>query len=177
MDGESRTDASVRAVRHIGRGRLIPQKDPAARRGAEAYGIGMSKTTKGSEPALDTTGGIAAVRLHRDEQPDGYRVLVDRLWPRGVAKADLDHDEWDKDVAPSNELRKRFHGGDLGFDAFAQEYGGELDDSDAPAALLDRFADSGKDLLVPLYAAKNEEQNHALVLADHLRALAKEKKK
>ncbi|TOL41980.1 MarR family transcriptional regulator, partial [Vibrio parahaemolyticus] len=40
---------------------------------------------------------------------DGYRVLVDRLWPRGIKKTDLQHDEWNKDVAPTNELRKWFH--------------------------------------------------------------------
>lgn len=122
------------------------------------------------QPAIDTTGGIAAVRLYRHDQPeDGYRVLVDRIWPRGVAKADLDHDEWGKDVAPSNELRRRYHGGDLTFHNFSQAYEKELRESDAPRELLERFEESKEDLLVLLYAAKDEEENHALVLADFLR--------
>ena len=120
---------------------------------------------------IDDTAGIAAVRLHREDQPDGYRVLVDRLWPRGVAKSALGHDDWDRDVAPSDDLRRRFHGGHLPFFNFAQAYEAELRRTDAPQDLLDRFAASGKDLLVLLYAAKDEEENHALVLADHLREL------
>ncbi|EFW7099338.1 DUF488 domain-containing protein, partial [Klebsiella pneumoniae] len=44
------------------------------------------------------------------EQSDGYRVLVDRLWPRGIKKTDLALDEWDKEITPSTELRKAFHG-------------------------------------------------------------------
>ncbi|MGO1399183.1 MAG: DUF488 domain-containing protein [Brevibacterium yomogidense] len=123
---------------------------------------------------IDDTDGIAAVRLHRDDQPDGFRVLVDRLWPRGVAKSDLGHDDWDRDVAPSDDLRRRFHGGHLTFHNFAQAYEAELRRSDAPQDLLDRFAESGKDLLVLLYAAKDEEENHALVLADHLRELTED---
>lgn len=123
---------------------------------------------------IDDTDGIAAVRLHRDDQPDGFRVLVDRLWPRGVAKSDLGHDDWDRDVAPSDDLRRRFHGGHLTFHNFAQAYEAELRRSDTPQDLLDRFAESGKDLLVLLYAAKDEEENHALVLADHLRELTED---
>lgn len=122
------------------------------------------------QPVIDRTGGIAAVRLYRHDQPeDGYRVLVDRIWPRGVAKADLDHDEWGKDVAPSDELRRRYHGGDLTFHNFSQAYEKELRESDAPRELLERFEESQEDLLVLLYAAKDEEENHALVLADFLR--------
>lgn len=125
-------------------------------------------------PAIDTAGGIAAVRLYRQDQPgDGYRVLVDRIWPRGVAKADLDHDEWGKDVAPSDELRRRFHGGDLTFHNFSQAYEKELRESNAPQELLERFESSKGDLLVLLYAAKDEEENHALVLADFLRDIRK----
>ncbi|WP_019158084.1 DUF488 domain-containing protein [Brevibacterium senegalense] len=118
---------------------------------------------------------IITVRLYDDDQPAGYRVLVDRLWPRGVAKDSLEHDEWDKDVAPSADLRKRFHGGDLTFHNFSQAYRKELRESDAPGALLDRFADSGESLLVLLYGAKDREQNHALVLADVLTTLQEER--
>ena len=53
------------------------------------------------------------------EQSDGYRVLVDRLWPRGIKKTDLALDEWDKEITPSTELRKAFHGEVVDFAPFA----------------------------------------------------------
>lgn len=118
---------------------------------------------------------ITAVRAYDDDQPAGYRVLVDRLWPRGVAKENLDHDEWDKQSAPSSDLRKRFHGGELNFHNFELAYRKELQDSGAPDALLDRFAESGKDRLVLLYSGTNREQNNALVLADVLRERTKDR--
>ncbi len=97
-------------------------------------------------------------------------VLVDRLWPRGVRKDAFRHDEWCKDAAPSAELRREFHGGGLDFDEFATRYRAELDRGEAAAAvehLATLAADGG---LVLAYAAKNTEQNHALVLADAVRA-------
>ena len=97
-------------------------------------------------------------------------VLVDRLWPRGVRKDAFRHDEWCKDAAPSAELRREFHGGGLDFDEFATRYRAELDSGEAAAAvehLATLAADGG---LVLAYAAKNTEQNHALVLADAVRA-------
>ena len=66
-------------------------------------------------------------------RPTGeFRVLVDRLWPRGMKKERLDHDAWDKDVAPSADLRKAFHSGELDFEEFSGHYRRELEDSDAP---------------------------------------------
>ena len=118
---------------------------------------------------------IIIVRVYDDDQPAGYRVLVDRLWPRGIAKDTLEHDEWDKDVAPSPDLRKRFHDGDLTFHNFSQAYRKELRESEAPGALLDRFADSDESLLVLLYEATDQEQNHSLVLADVLTTLQEER--
>ena len=53
------------------------------------------------------------------EQSDGYRVLVDRLWPRGIKKTDLALDEWDKEITPSTELRKAFHGEVVDLQPFA----------------------------------------------------------
>ena len=85
------------------------------------------------------------------EQSDGYRVLVDRLWPRGIKKTDLALDEWDKEITPSTELRKAFHGEVVDF-----------------ATLADI---AKKQPLTLLYSAKNTTQNHALVLADWLRSL------
>lgn len=112
---------------------------------------------------------IRLCRAYDDSDGVGYRVLVDRLWPRGIKKEALDIAEWDKDVAPSNELRKDFHSGGLDFEDFSARYRGELDESDAPAQLMARFAESDKRVLVLVYGAKDEEQNHARVLAEHLR--------
>ena len=86
---------------------------------------------------------------------DGYRVLVDRLWPRGVSKARAALDEWCKDVAPSPELRVWFGHRPERFEEFAARYAKELDASGAPAALLERAAASGKGRLTLVYAAKD----------------------
>ncbi|WP_434737416.1 DUF488 domain-containing protein [Klebsiella pneumoniae] len=83
------------------------------------------------------------------ESSDGYRVLVDRLWPRGIKKEALACDEWCKELTPSAELRKAFHGEAIDFAHFSQR----------------------RPPLTLLYAAKNTEQNHARVLAAWLAAL------
>lgn len=100
-----------------------------------------------------------------------HRVLVDRLWPRGIAKERLDHDAWDKDIAPSPELRKAFHAGELDFEQFREHYLSELSDSDAPRRLLEAAADAEASILVLVYAAKDSEYNHALVLREALEEL------
>lgn len=124
----------------------------------------------------------AEIRIRRvyDSPDGGYRVLVDRIWPRGIAKADLELDEWCQAVAPSAELRKDFHHDPDRFASFRRRYAAELGDpadpeepdgGGAPAveALLERWRDSRKKDLVLLYAAKDTENNHAVVLRDHLR--------
>ncbi|HEX7350233.1 DUF488 domain-containing protein [Brachybacterium sp.] len=100
-----------------------------------------------------------------------HRVLVDRLWPRGITKERLDHDDWDKDVAPSSELRSAFHGGELGFEEFSDRYRHELEESDAPQALLDRAREAGAKTVVLLFAAKDTEHHHAQVLQRALQDL------
>ena len=111
--------------------------------------------------------------LDDDGPADGERrVLVDRLWPRGVKKERLVHDEWDKDVAPSSELRKAFHGGELDFEEFSARYRRELEEDEAAQALLDRAEEDGADTLVLLFAAKDVEHNHAQVLQEVLQELA-----
>lgn len=97
---------------------------------------------------------------------DGYRVLVDRLWPRGIKKESLLLDEWCKDVAPSTELRQWFGHDPARFDEFRQSYAAELAGSSAPEELLQRAA--GHDKLTLVYAAKDPKINHALVLRDYL---------
>lgn len=103
--------------------------------------------------------------------PAERRVLMDRLWPRGIAKERLAHDAWDKDVAPSSDLRTAFHQGDLEYGEFRKHYLAELKDSEAPRQLLADAAEAQARTIVLLYAAKDAEHNHARVLREYLRKL------
>jgi len=96
---------------------------------------------------------------------DGCRVLVDKLWPRGVSKEDAHLDEWNKDVAPSTELRKCFDHDPDKFEGFSQRYKGELTDKEEELRSL--LEQTGEKLTL-LYAAKDENHNHAIVLKEFL---------
>lgn len=103
------------------------------------------------------------------EAGDGFRVLVDRLWPRGVSKQRAELDLWDKEVAPSPELRTEWHhaADRLGdFEHFAGRYRAELDDNPAAEALLALGGEHERVTL--LYGARDEHSNHAAVLLDWL---------
>jgi len=98
---------------------------------------------------------------------DGYRVLADRLWPRGVKKSALPLDEWCKDIAPSQELRVWFAHDPAKFDEFTVRYTEELAANDMAARqLLERA--KKHDVLTLVYAAKDPRINHAVVLRDYL---------
>lgn len=106
------------------------------------------------------------------EQPgpeDGYRILVDRLWPRGVSKKEADLDEWDKEIAPSAELREWFgHKPEL-FEEFAKRYRAELS---TKADDLRRIRSIAREQnLTLLYSAKDPDCNQAVVLLDVLKKL------
>ncbi len=109
-------------------------------------------------------------RIKRIYQPpaddDGFRVLVDRLWPRGVPKESAAVDLWLKDVAPSTELRKEFNHRPERFADFIARYRLELDSNPAVEALLSLAA--GHPRVTLLYAARNKEENNARVLLDYL---------
>lgn len=97
---------------------------------------------------------------------DGYRVLVDRLWPRGIKKEVLQLDEWAKNVAPSNQLRQWYHQHLDQQEEFSRRYEQELNaHPEYWMPLLDYMA---KGSVTLLYAAKNTAFNHAQVLADFL---------
>jgi uncharacterized protein YeaO (DUF488 family) len=98
---------------------------------------------------------------------DGTRVLVDRLWPRGVRKDDPRIDAWVKAVAPSNELRTWFHRDLSKFEEFARRYRAELDEN--PEAVEELLSHVDGHTLTLLYASKDTERNHAAVLAEYLR--------
>lgn len=100
---------------------------------------------------------------------DGTRVLVDRLWPRGVSKADADLDDWLKTVAPSDELREWFDHDPEKWDEFRERYHEELtarNETEEPLTDLRRIADEGTLTLV--YAAKGETHNNAVALKEML---------
>ncbi|MFA1540545.1 DUF488 domain-containing protein [Actinomadura monticuli] len=114
------------------------------------------------------------VKLRRVYEPassdDGTRVLVDRVWPRGLSKDKARLDEWAKDVAPSTELRK-WYGHDVDkFGEFTDRYDAELRDPDRAAA-LDRLRElAAGGTLTLLTATKDIDHSQAAVLAGHLRA-------
>jgi uncharacterized protein YeaO (DUF488 family) len=97
---------------------------------------------------------------------DGYRVLVDRLWPRGVSKGKLELDEWRKEIAPSDALRKWFGHEPAKWDEFKERYFAELDEQREQVEGLLPHADSGPLTLV--YGAKDEEHNNAVALREYL---------
>ncbi len=105
---------------------------------------------------------------------DGTRVLVDRLWPRGVSKQDSRLAAWLKHLAPSNELRRWSREHPDSWDAFRAQYFKELKDPEATAALADlyKLGSSGKRLTL-LFASKDEQRNHAVVLKELLLGIRK----
>jgi uncharacterized protein YeaO (DUF488 family) len=111
------------------------------------------------------------IRLKRAYDPaspsDGYRVLVDRLWPRGVSKQRAKLDDWQKELAPSTELREWFGHEPSRFPEFRRRYVDELRGERSQLAELRRRARDGTLTLV--YSAHDTEQNDAIVLADVLR--------
>ena len=96
---------------------------------------------------------------------DGVRVLVDRLWPRGLKKEDVGA-EWAKDLAPSTELRQWFHHSEPLWPDFEKRYKAELRKNDAVDGFLEEHRHDK--LITLLYSAKDTEHNHALVLKDFL---------
>jgi uncharacterized protein YeaO (DUF488 family) len=114
----------------------------------------------------------SAIRIARvygdDHGAPGYRILVDRLWPRGVSKADATLDEWDKDIAPSTELR-RWYGHEVDrFPEFARRYRAELQRPPGSEA-VDRLLATARTQAVTLLTATGDvEHSGAQVLLDHL---------
>ena len=109
-------------------------------------------------------------RIYADAAPDdGRRILIDRLWPRGVSKAKAQFDDWVKDLAPSAELRKQYHGAPGRFDEFVAAYTEELRERTDVIERELRLADG---VLTLLYASANEAENHAMVLRDVMQAFA-----
>jgi uncharacterized protein YeaO (DUF488 family) len=114
-----------------------------------------------------TNGNIALKRVYEPvSDGDGQRVLVDRLWPRGVTKEKAHLALWLKEIAPSSELRKWFHHEVRNWDEFRERYRAELIGNEAAVRELEALIAKGKVTL--LYGAQDEEHNQARVLLDYL---------
>lgn len=99
---------------------------------------------------------------------DGYRVLIDRLWPRGVSKEQAACDEWLKAIAPSSELRTWFGHDPEKFEEFSQRYVAEL--AINPAVMTLQSLARQHEVVTLLYAAKDPAVNHAVVLREYMEA-------
>ncbi|MCB1380149.1 MAG: DUF488 family protein [Alphaproteobacteria bacterium] len=124
---------------------------------------------RATPPVPETPGErIRVKRIYRAARvSDGKRILVDRLWPRGIAKDRARLSCWYKEIAPSNDLRHWFHGHPDEWRAFCSRYRAELDTHDN---LVRELAQSAREGVVTLlYASKEETRNNAIVLRDYLR--------
>ena len=101
------------------------------------------------------------------KKSDGFRIIVDRLWPRGLKKEDVHFDVWLKDIAPSNELRKWFNHEKEKWEAFKKKYTAELKGTPALEELLSLVKKHKTISLI--YGAKDEESNQAVVLKEILK--------
>lgn len=112
--------------------------------------------------------GAPTIRLRRvyDEPAadDGYRVLVDRLWPRGMTKDAARIDEWVRDLAPSHELRRWYHREPERWDEFRDRYLAELEQH--PEMLDELAARAGRMPVTLVYSARHERRNNAVVLRE-----------
>ena len=102
-----------------------------------------------------------------EEKTDGYRVLVDKLWPRGIKKENLHYDLWAKNITPSTPLRQWYHEDEEGrWEEFHKKYTTELENSSAVNDFINEV--KGQKVVTLLYASKNAAENHALILQEFL---------
>ncbi|WP_125544683.1 DUF488 domain-containing protein [Levilactobacillus lindianensis] len=100
---------------------------------------------------------------------NGYRVLVDRLWPRGISKVNAQLASWEKEMGPTTELRKWFNHEPEKFPEFKKRYVAEIEANEALPAFLDLIAEQLPDQdVILLYGAKDEEHNQAIILKEFL---------
>lgn len=112
---------------------------------------------------------ITTKRIYEKAAPeDGYRVLVDRLWPRGIARESAAIDAWMKDLAPSNDLRRWFGTPEATWPELVRRYRAELARPEAAAGLADLRARARSGTVTLLYAKRNETENNAIILCDVL---------
>ena len=104
----------------------------------------------------------------KPETEDGFRILVDRIWPRGLKKTDVQMDLWQKDIAPSSPLRKWFKHDESKWNEFKNRYYQELKNKkDSIGLLLDK---TRKGTITLLYSSKEDKYNNAIALKEYLEA-------
>jgi uncharacterized protein YeaO (DUF488 family) len=110
----------------------------------------------------------------KPDQADGFRILVDRLWPRGIKKEDLQLDVWAKELAPSTELRKWFAHDPSRWTEFRRRYRSELTQSHASRS-IGQIVDAARPskTITLLYGAKDTEHNEAIILRSLFERVAK----
>ncbi len=117
-------------------------------------------------------GDVLDIRRKRIYEPvslqDGRRILVDRLWPRGITETRAALDAWMREIAPSDGLRRWFGHDPERWDDFVKKYEQELDNNPRPVEALERLARQGRITL--LYSARDERHNQAVALEAYLRA-------
>lgn len=112
---------------------------------------------------------IKLKRVYEPADPDdGMRILVDRVWPRGIKKADLNVVRWDKEIAPSSDLRKWFGHDPERWPEFEQRYRQELGAPDKQAALDEIAAEARRGTVTLIYGARDTEHNQAVALKHYL---------
>lgn len=114
---------------------------------------------------------MTVINLKRAYEPaspaDGYRVYIDRLWPRGLSHETFHYDVWDKEIAPSDALRHLFHENpDARWEDFEAKYRGELDANPAWGAF--KASMRSHPVVTLLYSSRNEKENNAIVVAQVL---------
>lgn len=141
-----------------------PNKDSAGRNG------GLEKDVSATDVVVASTTGVVRVKRVYEpaESSDGSRVLVDRLWPRGISKEKADLTEWDKEVAPSTDLRKWYAHDPAKWEQFQEKYKQELSSGPQGEGLerLRELAEKGS--LTLLTASKAVDISEASVLAEML---------
>ncbi|WP_037315893.1 DUF488 domain-containing protein [Salegentibacter sp. Hel_I_6] len=114
---------------------------------------------------------IEISRIYENKEvSDNIRILVDRLWPRGISKEEAHLDYWHKQWAPGEDLRKKFHQDNISWELFRDEYRKELNDKQDQILNDLEELDKRKSLIL-LYGSKNKTQNHAVLLKEFLEAL------
>jgi len=109
---------------------------------------------------------IKIERIYRASRSGGFKILVDRLWPRGLSKDEVDLDLWLKEIGPSNDLRKWFGHDPDKWNEFRRRYFYELDQKEE---LINQIISRAKeDDIVLLYGAKDEEHNNAVALKEYI---------
>ncbi len=115
---------------------------------------------------------IVVKRIYNKDLPAGYRILVDRLWPRGISKINAKLDLWAKNISPSTELRKWFGHDEDKYEEFEIKYTKEIENNEYTTEFIKIVEEELKkqDVLF-LYGAKDEECNNAEVLEEYLNKL------